>query len=85
MTITTLILNYLARVSFCYKYSFSMLPFFIHPEASIDVLLKRLFEFLEHPSITSISRKNSFSEHFGKTSFRTFILESFIQIHLQVF
>ena len=39
---------------------------FIHSEASIGVLVKRLFEFLDQPSI-SIS-KNSFSENFGKLS-----------------
>ena len=40
--------------------------FKIHSEASIGVLVKRLFEFLDQPSI-SIS-KNSFSENFGKLS-----------------
>ena len=33
-----------------------MLSFFIHPDAYIGVLY-RLFEFLDHPSITSISKK----------------------------
>ena len=56
MTNTTLVLNYLAPVSLCHNYSFLCYLFFTHPEASIGVLEKRLFEFLEHPPI-SISKK----------------------------
>ena len=66
--------------------NFSILSFFfIHPEPFIGVLQKRLFEFLEHPSINSISKKNGFSENFGKHSSKIFILKSFIQVPLQAF
>ena len=43
---TAFVLNYLAIVSVCYNYSFLYDLFFIHPEASIGVLEKRLFELL---------------------------------------
>ena len=56
---------------------------FIHSEASIGVLVKRLFEFLDHPSI-SISKK-SFSKNFANLSNETFILESFSQVDLPAF
>ena len=55
MTNAALVLIYLVPVLVCYNYSF-LYPFFIHPEAFIGVLEKRLFELLEHPSI-SISKK----------------------------
>ena len=56
MTSATLVLNYLAPVSPCCNYPFLYDLFFIHPEASIGALGKRLFDFLEHPFIT-ISKK----------------------------
>ena len=55
MTNTTLVLNYLVAGSLCYNHPFFYNHFFIHPEASIGVLEKRLLKFLEHPSI-SISK-----------------------------
>ena len=55
MTNATLVLNYLVAGSLCYNHPFLYNHFFIHPEASIDVLEKRLLKFLEHPSI-SISK-----------------------------
>ena len=54
---TTLVLNYLVPVSLCYNYSFFYDLFFIHPEASVGVLEKRLFEFLEHASISITKKK----------------------------
>ena len=47
--------------------------------------IEKTVESLEHSPITSISKKNSFSENFGKLFSKTFILESFIQVHLQAF
>ena len=44
ITNRTLVLNYLAL---CYNYSFLYGLFFIHPDASIGVIEKRLFEYLE--------------------------------------
>ena len=52
MTNITLVLIYLAQASLCYNFSFLYDPFIIHPEASIGVLEKRLFEFLDHTSIS---------------------------------
>ena len=48
MTDITLELIYLAPVSLCYKYPFFYNIFLIHTEASICVLEKTLFKFLEH-------------------------------------
>ena len=53
MTNTILVLNYLASVSLCYTH-FSQ-NFFIHSAASNGVSEKKLYEFLEYPSI-SISK-----------------------------
>ena len=66
--------------------NFSHVMFF-YPSRGIHwCFLRRLFEFLEHPFITSISKKKkSFSDNFGKLPSKTFILESFIQEHLQNF
>ena len=61
-----------------------MLYFFIYIEASIGVLYRSLLELLEHPSINRISKKN-FLWNIGKLPSKTFILQSFIQVHLQAF
>ena len=55
MTITTLVVIYLAPMSLCYNNSFIYDLLFIHPEANMAVVEKRLFEFLKHSSI-SISK-----------------------------
>ena len=54
----------------------SLLSFFIHPEASIGVLEKKIYEFLEHPYI-SMSEKC-----FNKMFWGNSILKSLIQVHL---
>ena len=53
ITINTLVLIYLTPVSLCNNYAFLYYLFFFHPETSIGVLEKRLFEFLDHSSIIS--------------------------------
>ena len=75
MSDITLELIYLAPVSLCYKYPFFYNIFLIHTEASICVLEKTLFKFLEH---SLAFQKIFFNEHFGKLPSKTLVLESFI-------
>ena len=61
----------------------SLLSLFIHPEASIGVLGKRLFEYWSTYQLKFL--KNSFGTNFAKLSSKTLILQFFIRVHLQAF
>ena len=64
--------------------NFSILSFFSSIQSHSLVFYKKGC-LKEHPSINSISKKNGFSENFGKHSSKIFILKSFIQVPLQAF
>ena len=70
---TTLVFIYLAAVSLCYNNSFLHALLFIHPEISIGIVEKRLFEFLEYSFEKIVAMEISYkSIHFGVLNSSTF-------------